>query len=275
MPTVVLNRDTERRREARAFLHKAGKKKYKELRIHRTWSVDTCQMWLSGWGSVIDDPSTRNIDRVVQLPGDIETVHEEDAEHGSFFNNLNTFVNLDAWDVVVGDFTSGDMYNAKELIDWYGTNALMANWFPDVANRIRLYSLNKPRSEFLNINVGTLKGLLKHRKFAYEQTLNMLIRLLDGSKMYNIKIERLGILKDDSSFRQYSDCLDQIERTERMLKLLWREYNGHLLQDKQQEFIDQYDRLDRLSTSIRENARVIIRNLLMAMSDRKSNLKKR
>ena len=45
-----------------------------------------------------------------------------------------------------------------------------------------------------------------------------------------------------------------------MLKLLWREIYDPRLQPE--EFIERYDRLDRRSTSIRENARIIIRNLL-------------
>jgi len=123
--------------------------------------------------------------------------------------------------------------------------------------------------------VGTLKSLLKTRKFAYEQTLNMLIRSWDHTnKCWKHKITKmdLGIVSDDNSFRKYEDCLDQIERTERMLKLLWREINiipEDLLEtdpqeyeEKYQEYIDLYDRLDRRSTSIRENARIIIRNIL-------------
>jgi hypothetical protein len=265
-PIVVLNRDTERRGKAAAFLKATeGKRAAKTGRvlIHRAWSVDTCQMWLSAWGKVIDDPATQDDDRIVQLPGDIETISAGDDNRESFFDNLGTFIDISRWDIIIGDFSSGDMFNAKELIDWYGTYALMANWFPDVAQRIRLMSLNKPRSEFLNMRVKTLKDLLDYRKFAYEQTLNMLIHSWDFERMawkYRIKAEKLGVLKDDSSFRQYRDCLDQIERTERMLKLLWREIYDPRLQPE--EFIERYDRLDRRSTSIRENARIIIRNLL-------------
>lgn len=269
-PIVVLNRDTERRGKAAAFLKategKRGAKTGKVL-IHRTWSVDTCQMWLSAWGKVIDDPATQDDDRIVQLPGDIETISDGDDNRASFFDNLGTFIDIGRWDIIIGDFSSGDLFNAKELIDWYGTYALMANWFPDVAQRIRLMSLNKPRSEFLNMRVKTLKELLDYRKFAYEQTLNMLIHSWDFERMewkYRIKSEKLGVLKDDSSFRQYRDCLDQIERTERMLKLLWREIYDPRLQPE--EFIERYDRLDRHSTSIRENARIIIRNLLGLVS---------
>jgi hypothetical protein len=263
-PIVVLNRDTEGRGKANAFLALAerpgGKATPAKVVIHRAWSVDSCQMWLSGWGRIIDDKDTHEDDRIVQLPGDIETI----SNHREFINYLGTFINLSGWDIVVGDFSSGEMFNAKELIDLYGTYALMANWFPEIAQKIRLLPLNKPRSEFLNIRVKTLKELLGYRKFAYEQTLNMLIRSWSFEKQqwrYSIKPEKIGVLKDDSSFRQYRDCLDQIERTERMLKLLWREIYEPKYRN-QENFIDQYDHLDRNSTSIRENARIIIRNFL-------------
>ncbi len=285
---VVLNRDTEQLRRADAFLADVDKAESEvapdtplvqkawpggretisgPLTIHRCWSVDTCQMWLSGWGRVIDDPATHDEDRLVQLPGDIEAI----SDHRTFFNsNLSRFIKVGECDIMVGDFSSGDMFSAKELVDLYGTYALMANWFPEVAKQIRQMALNKPRSEFLNIRVGTLRKLLKHRKFAYEQTLNMLIRSWNFEKNeweHEIMIEPLGVVKDDSTFRQYRDCLDQIERTERMLKLLWRdiydpEKKSPPAFGDQQAFIDQYDTLDRHSTSIRESARITLRNFL-------------
>lgn len=141
----------------------------------------------------------------------------------------------------------------------------MANWFPNVAQGIHRLALNKPRSEFINIQVKVLREILAFRKFSYEQTLNMLIRSWDfndnSNWKYKLKIKKLGELKDDNSSRQYRDCLDQIERTERMLKLLWREIKYPNMENLP-KFITLYDGLDRNSTSIRENSRIIIRNLL-------------
>ena len=263
-PIVILNRDTERRGQAKAFLAYIDNHSDKVV-VRRTWSVDTCQMWLSGWGKILDADKADNDDRIIQLPGDLDFIEDQNNSRSGFFNKLETFIALPDWDFIIGDFTSGDIFSAKELIDWYGTYALMANWFPEIAQKIRQLPLNKPRSEFLNIRVGTLSELLNYRKFAYEQTLNMLIRCWDAEKKdwrYRIKSQELGTLKDDSSFRQYRDCLDQIERIERMLKLLWREMHDPLLKNNPQEFMDQYERYDRRSTSIRDNARIIIRNIL-------------
>jgi hypothetical protein len=293
-------------------------------------------MWLSGWGYVIDKFVEKGVSRIVQLPGDVESVKDEQ----DFFNSLKEFIAFgDPWDIIIGDFSSGSRFNAKDLIDWYGTYALMANWFPDITQAILKLRLNKPRSEFLNIRVETLSTLLEYRKFAYEQTLNMLIRswdpdkgnqllfsvgsdlvgeldkcemptrlreqfqgcgkaltpqtlvdvrqagsnwiIVDADKKYFVQSENqtlnvyegqgdwryeifrhmLGEFRDDSSFREYRVCLDQIERTERMLKLLWREINEPTSQSEK-DFIEDYHALDRRSTSIRENARIIIRNLL-------------
>ncbi len=280
-PIVVLNEDTERRGRAQAFLNDA---RINNIILQRCWAVDTCQMWLAGWGYVIDTYKNDEDDRIVQIPGDIDKVSGTEEKSSAFFRNLGVFINRTGPDIVIGDFASEDMFSAKELIDLYGTYALMANWFPDVAQSCRRsLELNKLRSEFLNIRIETLKKILIDRKFAYEQTLNMIIRSWDfdkrkGNKQdgdfwkYEITKIDLGILKDDSRSRQYRDCLDQIERTERMLKMLWREFNEvpeELLEtnpqeyeEKYQEYIDLYDRLDRRSTSIRENARIIIRNIL-------------
>jgi hypothetical protein len=77
-----------------------------------------------------------------------------------------------------------------------------------------------------------------------------------------IHVFDLGEFRDEEGFRKYTDCLDQIERMERMLKMLWREKNKPKNQASEPEFIDRYETLDLRSTSIRENARIIIQNLL-------------
>jgi hypothetical protein len=265
-PVVVLNRDTEQKGLARAFL---GNSRRTTVETVRAWSVDTCQMWLSGWGHVLDenDPAKKleDDDRVVLVPADLDTVGGAQGGQSAFFGKLDSFLVQTNWDLIIGDFTAGDPFNAKELIDWYGTYPLMANWFPDVAQAIRKKNVHKPRSEFVNVRRAVLSELLTYRKFAYEQTLNMLIRSWDLANerwKYTVRSWDLGELKDDSSLRQYAGCLDQIDRTERMLRLLWREMRSGLLTSAPESFIDDYDALDRRSTSIRDSARIIIRNFL-------------
>lgn len=259
-PLVVLNRDTERRDQAQVFLRD---RRSKEVTIHRAWSVDSCQMWLAGWGALID--SCPDASRVVQLPGDIDAV----ADKRGFFASLGVFIALrEPWDLVIGDFATGEMFSAKDLIDLYGTYPLLANWFPEISRKIQTLPLYKPRSEFLNMSCTALEGMMSCRKFAYEQTLNMLIRSWDFDRRnwkHRIASHRLGTLHDDRTFRQYRECLDQIERTERMLRLVWREVNEPppgAPQTTYKEFNDEYDKLDQKSTAIRENARLTIRSLL-------------
>lgn len=263
IPIVVLNRDTEERGTAKTFLEEFGKSG--SVEIVRVWSVDTCQMWLAGWGYVLDQyPMTA---RIAQVPGDIELIEHKK----SFFANLINFLQASHPAVIVGDFATGQHLSAKDLIDLYGTLPLLANWFPEVSRGILEIPLSKPRSEFLNVKREVLRALLKTRKFAYEQTLNMLIRLWHPKELrwtHGIARYDLGVVRDDSAYREYRDCLDQVERTERMLRLIWREIRENrepkpLEGSKEYEaYIKEYIDLDQRSTAIRETAIITIRNLI-------------
>lgn len=262
-PVLVINRDTENKAGADAFLQNT---RARELEVIKTWSVDTCQMWLSGWGHVIDKHS--HVDRVILLPGDIERIRDE----AHFFSALQSFMDAARLDIVVGDFVSDSKNSSKELIDTYGTYPLLANWFNEVSRAINNLPLARPRSEFLNIKLPVLKELLKFRKFAYEQTINLLIHSWDFENnkwKYNIGVSSLGELHDDKNLRSYRGALDQIERTERLIKLLWREIfepkpTGNKLDDDTQyrKFLDEYHSLDQGSSSIRDSARITVRTLL-------------
>jgi len=265
-PIVVLPRDTVIRQDAVSFIKD---ERYKTLEVVQTWSVDTCQTWLAGWGHVLDHYP--QVERIVQIPGDLDYVNE-DVE---FYNNLSGFIRTTNADITIGDFGTGDKYSAKSLVDTYGSYPLLANWFPEISRSIRSLPLHRSRSEFLNIKTSVLRDLLiNNRNFAYEQTLNFLIKSwnFDEAKWkYKISTYSLGSLSDNKSFRDYRVCLDQIERIERMLSLLWREIrepkkkNG--VSDKKFEeqytvFSDEYDKLYAKSNSIIETARTTLRALL-------------
>lgn len=268
-PILVLNADTDSRGGAATF---SSSPVAKELDILRVWSVDTCQMWLAGWGHVLDKYS--DVERVAQVPGDLIHI----AKPQVFLGNIRLMLTYDAAELVVGDFDTGNAYSAKEMIDTYGTAPLLANWFPDVSRAIQRLSppLSKVRSEFLNLTTAELRKLLGHRKFAYEQTLAMLIhswRHQDGRWGCTPTVFQLGTIQDDTSFRSFRGSMDQIERTERLLKLLWREVNepkpasGEAQESETtqyRDYIDQFESLDRRSRSIRENARIAIRAFLGA-----------
>ena len=124
------------------------------LEVLQTWSVDSCQTWLAGWGHVLDHYP--EVERIVQIPGDIDFV----AEDVEFYNNLGRFIETTTSDIVIGDFRTGDQYSAKSLVDTYGTYSLLANWFPEISKSIRSLPLHRPRSEFLNIKTSVLRDLL-------------------------------------------------------------------------------------------------------------------
>jgi len=265
-PIVVLARDTVLRGDAVSFV-KDGR--YKSLEVVQTWSVDTCQTWLAGWGYVLDNYP--QAERLVQVPGDIDYVHED----VSFYDNLGSFIETPNSDIAIGDFITGDKYSAKSLVDTYGTYSLLANWFPKISQGIRSLPLNRPRSEFLNIKTSVLHDLLiNNRNFAYEQTLNFLIKCWSYDKAkwkYDLSVFPLGTLSDNKSFRDYRGCIDQIERIERMLSLLWREIKEPKKESQvsDQEFEEQYalfsneyDNLRTKSKGIMETARTTLRALL-------------
>lgn len=265
-PIVVLPRDTVIRQDAASFIKD---ERYKTLEVVQTWSVDTCQTWLAGWGYALDNYP--QAERIIQIPGDLDYVNE-DVE---FYNNLKIFIETTSSDIAIGDFGTGDKYSAKSLVDTYGSYALLANWFPEISRSIRSLPLHRPRSEFLNIKTSVLRDLLiNNRNFAYEQTLNFLIKCwnYDEAKWrYHISVSPLGSLSDNKSFRNYRSCIDQIERIERMLSLLWREIKEPKkkdnVSDKEFEeqytvFSNEYDKLYTKSKGIMETSRITLRALL-------------
>ena len=265
-PIVVIPRDTVIRQHAASFLKD---ERCKTLEVLQTWSVDTCQTWLAGWGHVLDNYP--QVERIVQIPGDIDFV-EEDTD---FYENLSKFIEIADADIAIGDFRTGDQYSAKSLVDTYGTYSLLANWFPEISKSIKSLPLNRPRSEFLNIKISVLRDLLiNNRNFAYEQTLNFLIKSwnYDEAKWrYRISTPLLGTLSDNKSFRNYRSCVDQIERIERLVSLLWREIKQPKkldnMSDKDFEkryivFSNEYDNLFTKSNGIMDTARTTLRALL-------------
>ena len=265
-PIVVLPRDTVIRGDAVSFIKD---ERYKSLEVLQTWSVDTCQTWLVGWGHVLDNYP--EAERIVQIPGDIDYIDEDIA----FYDNLKGFINTTSSDIVIGDFRTGDQYSAKSLVDTYGTYSLLANWFPEMSRSIKSLPLNRPRSEFINIKTSVLRDLIiNNRNFAYEQTLNFLIKSWNYDEVkwkYNVSVALLGTLSDNKSFRNYRSCVDQIERIERMLSLLWREIKAPKkksgLTDLEFErqytlFSNEYDQVYSKSKGIMDTARITLRALL-------------
>lgn len=251
-PVVILNADTKDKGQADAFL---ADQRTQNLNVQIAWSVDTCQMWLHGWGYIIDNFPL--VDRIILLPGDIDMA----ANPKQFYSLLSGFINLsDPFEIIIGDFDLGDKFGSKFLIDQYGSYQLLANWFPKFTQTIFQIPLKRPRSEFLNVKKEVLRELLRQRKFAYEQTINLLLSAWDHEKnswKYNVNTLSLGEIKDDSSHRHYIGALNQIERTERLIKLRWREiFKG------KSNFYEDFRKLNRQSNATRESCEITIQTLL-------------
>jgi len=104
-PIIMLPRDTVIRKDADSFLKD---NRYDTLEVVQTWSVDTCQTWLAGWGHILDNyPDTK---RIIHLPGDMDYVNED----VNFYDNLGEFINIENVDIAIGDFGTGDKYSSKK-----------------------------------------------------------------------------------------------------------------------------------------------------------------
>ena len=148
-----------------------------------------------------------------------------------------------------------DHNNSKQLIDDYGTFALLYNWFPEEAQAIREFT-ERPRSEFFAVRHGFLKQVLHQRWYAYEQTVVMLLQaMFDQRVVSRYFVGEITDLREGKD--SLSSAMQQIERTERVLKTLWRERN-----EKKKNWVQRYRELEDQSGQLRRTAFTILGNLL-------------
>lgn len=227
------------------------------VRVHSevvdAWSVDSCQMWLAGFGKAFDMKVTGE-DVYWLIPGDFSYSTPPGQELVASLPALPEAVFAHEQDFAVGE-TKVSINSSKQLIDTYGTYGLLYNWFPQEAQDLRRIT-DKPRTEFFAIRHSFLREILRQRWYAYEQTIVILLHGVIGRK----RIHRMP-LADVSDLPQGRDTLGaamaQVERTERVLKLFWRERNEH-----QADWPDRFRVLDAQSEQIRGAALVILQNLL-------------
>ena len=217
-----------------------------------TWAVDTCQMWLAGFGKAFDEEENTGDDVYWLIPGDFN--YDKKRTVLNKLLELPRVVSKNEQDLCLGE-VSVDVNNSKQLIDTYGTYGLLYNWFPHQAQEIRRLT-DKPRTEFLAISHGFLRETLRRRWYAYEQTIIILLQAIIAKK----RVHTVG-LGDMSDLPQGRDTLaaamQQVERTERALKLFWREQNQNM-----SDWADRFRKLDAQSEQIRGAALVILENLL-------------
>ncbi len=230
--------------------------------ITPVWAVDTCAMWLSGLGSTFQEAEAQGTTNDVfwLIPGDFNYSTDEGRAALELLPKIPLSVLEKRSEICLGEIEV-PLSSAKQLIDTYGTYGLLYNWFPAEAQGIRDRT-DKPRTEFFAVNYETLRGaLVDQRWYAYEQTLMILLQNMDGKRPVR-RIDRvpLGLITDDASTRStLAAAMAQVERTERALKLFWREYA------ERHEFTNWHDDfrvLDAQSESVRTSAMVILRRLL-------------
>ncbi|MBM3832906.1 MAG: hypothetical protein FJ403_06475 [Verrucomicrobia bacterium] len=252
-PITVIDRKTHYAMEANEeFL------KFRENTVARhsdildAWCVDTCQMWYCGLGKAFESGGPEDVYWLI--PGHFNYGTPIGQEVLGRLHDLPEIILELKQDVCIGEIAT-DHNNSKQLIDDYGTFALLYNWFPAAAQEIRQFT-ERPRSEFFAVCHSFLGDVLRQRWYAYEQTVVMLLQAVFSSK----RISRffVGNISDLPEGREsFSSALQQVERTERVLKSIWREKNQTTA-----SWTEQYRVLEGQSEQIRRTAAVILKNLL-------------
>jgi hypothetical protein len=216
------------------------------------WCVDTCQMWYSGLGLAFEKGSSEDVYWLI--PGDFNYGSAMGREVLDRLHDLPEICIELQQDLCIGEIAT-DQNHSKQLIDTYGTFALLYNWFPTEAREIRSIT-ERPRSEFFAVRHRFLQHVLNQRWYAYEQTMVMLLQAVFNHQ----RISRfyVGEITDLPQGREsFASAMQQVERTERVLKTLWRERN-----QPRADWVPQYHLLESRSEQIRQTASIILHNLL-------------
>src|SRR6185503_8686534 len=252
-PITVMDRKTHYAMEGNKHFLDFGKDIVaRNSDILDAWCVDTCQMWYSGLGMAFEKGGPEDVYWLI--PGDFNYGSAVGKEVLSRLHDLPEICIELQQDLCIGEIAT-DHNNSKQLIDTYGTFALLYNWFPAEAQAIRQYT-ERPRSEFFAVRHGFLSEVLRHRWFAYEQTVYMLLQAVFGNK--HISRFLVGNISDLPEGREsLASAMQQVERTERLLKTVWRQRHH-----PKPGWVEQYRVLEAQSEQLRRSAFVILQNLL-------------
>jgi len=252
-PITVLDRKTHYAMDSDKAFHDFRKQVIaKHSEILDAWCVDTCQMWYTGLGAAFEKGGPEDVYWLI--PGDFNYGSHMGQEVLSRLHDLPEITLELEQDLCIGEIET-DNTNHKHMIDIYGTFALLYNWFPYEAQEIRRFT-ERPRSEFFAMRHCFLREVLAQRWYAYEQTMVMLLQAVFTKK----KISRffVGNISDMPEGREsLASAMQQVERTERVLKSLWRERN-----QPANGWIDRYRELENQSEQVRRTALTVLQNLL-------------
>ena len=216
------------------------------------WCVDTCQMWYTGLGAACDRGSVNDVYWLI--PGDFNYGSPIGQEVLGRLHDLPEICAELRQDICIGEIAT-DHNHPKQLIDTYGTFALLYNWFPGAAQEIRQFT-ERPRSEFFALRGDFLRELLHQRWYAYEQTVVMLLEAVRTRR----QISRffVGNICDLPAGREsMTAAMQQVERAERVLKSVWRARHEH-----HANWFETFQQLELRSEQIRHAAITVLHNLL-------------
>lgn len=252
-PITVIDRKTHYTLEgSKPFIEFRNNTVARHSDILDAWGVDTCQMWYSGLGMAFEKGGPDDVYWLI--PGDFNYGTAIGKDVLGRLHDLPEIIMELKQDICVGEIAT-DHGNSKQLIDTYGTFALLYNWFPKEAQEIRQFT-ERPRSEFFAVRHSFLHEVLQQRWYAYEQTVVMLLQAIFNNK----RISRffVGNISDLPEGREsLGSAMQQVERTERVLKTIWRERNQPRV-----GWTEQYRILESQSEQVRRTAFLILQNLL-------------
>src|SRR5437773_10643513 len=135
-------------------------------------------MWCSGLGLAFEKGGSEDVYWLI--PGDFNYGTAVGREVLGRLHDLPEICVELQQDICIGEIAA-DHNNSKQLIDTYGTFAMLYNWFPAEAQEIRQFT-ERPRSEFFAVRHSFLGEVLTRRWYAYEQTVVMLLQAVFGKK---------------------------------------------------------------------------------------------
>jgi hypothetical protein len=220
--------------------------------VLEAWCVDTCQMWYSALGKAYEHGQPNDVYWLI--PGDFNYGSTVGKDVLGRLHDLPEICDELNQDLCIGEIAT-DHNNSKQLIDTYGTFALLYNWFPLEAQEIRAYT-ERPRSEFFALRHNFLAEMLHQRWYAYEQTVVMLLHAV--MKQKHISRFFVGNISDLPEGRDsLNSAMQQVERTERVLKTFWREHNH-----QKSGWSEHYRQLESQSEQVRRTALILLEHLL-------------
>lgn len=216
------------------------------------WCVDTCQMWYAGLGQAFERGQPGDVYWLI--PGDFNYGSAAGREVLNRLHDLPEIILELNQDLCIGEIAAGPDH-PKQLIDTYGTFALLYCWFPQATEEIRQFT-ERPRSEFFALSHAFLQEALQQRWYAYEQTMVMLLQAVMSRR--HISRFFVGHITDLPGGREpLAAALQQVERTERVLKVMWQDQH-----QEQPDWMERYRGLETQSEQVLRAALTVLHHLL-------------